>query len=251
MPTTIVNPQAKYRPVRLIQPRPFGYLHIAAAVDPPTRPFPFPRKTRKRAALLARLNTLARQLETLPTVHKATVYRAVLVPPTSFPPTRDPARWPAHLARFDVAVLIETTSPEVIDQVQTTEPYKLLIEAVTHAATDVHVMTARCAKCVGDVDKTRQGLFLFNYFTADDTQAALEVWDHLAEWYRVQTSLDNSTLLTPIGKADYAFVNHARWDYSLPRFMYRQFAKRSFWTYLLANLRANRIGTMSHLYHLA
>ena len=66
------------------------------------------------------------------------------------------------------ARLVETTRPEVIDEVQGTEPDKLLLEAVTDAAEDVHVMAARCPKRIGDVDKTRPGLFLFNHFVAED-----------------------------------------------------------------------------------
>jgi hypothetical protein len=148
-------------------------------------------------------------------------------------------------------VLIETTSPEVIDEVQRSEPYQRVLEAVTGAAKDLFVMTARCVKRIDDVDKTRQGLFLFNYFVADDPEVALELWDYLGDWYVGETGLRNSTLLSPIGQADYVFVNHARWDESLPRFMVRQFAKPSFFTYVLANMRANRVGAMPLLYRLA
>ena len=112
-------------------------------------------------------------------------------------------------------------------------------------------MTARCPKRIGDVDKTCQGLFLFNYFVADDAGVALQLWDYLAGWYAVETGLDNSTLLEPLGDADYVFVNHARWDHSLPHFMLRQLTKPSFRTYMLANLQANRTGAMPILYRLA
>lgn len=60
-----------------------------------------------------------------------------------------------------------------------------------------------------------------------------------------------AALLEPIDKADYVFVNHARWDSSLPRVMLEQFLKPTFWTYVLANLRANRVGAMPSLYRLA
>jgi hypothetical protein len=92
---------------------------------------------------------------------RATVYRAIMVAP----PTGYAKQQATHVARYDVVVLLETTSPEVLGEVQATQPCKLLVEAVTEAATDVHVMTARCPKRVGDVDKTRQGLFLFNSAT--------------------------------------------------------------------------------------
>lgn len=246
MDLKLVNPQAKYAKVTLIDPPPLGYIHLAAAVDPPPGPTPIPGKSPRKAALLIRLRSLARQLETLTTVERASVYRAILIaPPAGF------TKAGTHVARYDVVALIETTSPEVLGEVQATEPYRLLVEAVTEAATDVHVMTARCPKRVGEVDKTRQGLFLFNYFVADDTAVALQLWEHLAGWYAVETGLDNSTLLEPLGDADYVFVNHARWDDSLPRFLLRQLTKPSFRTYLLANLQANRTRAMPILYRLA
>lgn len=246
MQLQIVNPRPKYQRVKLIDPPPLGYIHISAAVDLPPGRIPLPPRSSKRAALLTRLKAFARQLETLATVEKATVYRGILVPPAG-----GYARQAAHPARYDVVVLVETTSPEVIEEVQTSEPYRQLVEAMTAAATDMHVMAAYCPKRIGDVDKTRPGLFLFNYFVAEDREVALELWDYLADWYAVETGLDNSTLLEPIDKADYVFVNHARWDSSLPRVMLEQFLKPTFWTYVLANLRANRVGAMPSLYRLA
>ncbi len=153
MELQIVNPRPKYRPATLTGPPLLGYIHTGAVAAPPGRG-PFPPRSAKRTALLARLKTLAAQLEGLGTVQKATVYRAVLVPPVGGEARRRGAR----PARFDVAVLIETTRPEVIDEVQGTEPYKLLLEALADAAEDVHVMAARCPKRTGDVDKTRPGL---------------------------------------------------------------------------------------------
>ncbi len=103
------------------------------------------------------------------------------------------------------------------------------------------------------MDRTRQGLFLFNYFVADEADVALRLWDHLARWYEVETGLDNSTLLVPLEgeRSDYLAINHARWDLSVPRLMSRQFGKRSFRTFVQANLAANRVGAMPVLYRLA
>jgi hypothetical protein len=215
MALRIVNPQPNYPPVKLIEPAPLGYLHVAAVVDPPRGRIPFPGNSPQKAALLTRLTSLVRQLERLSTVEKATVYRAILIAP----PSGYAKQQPTQLARYDVVVLIETTSPEVTGEVQTVEPYKLLVAAVQDAARDVHMMAARCVKRVADVDKTRQGLFLFNYFVADDAAVALQLWDYLAGWYAVETGLRTSTVLEPLGDADYVFVNHARWDHSVPRFM--------------------------------
>jgi hypothetical protein len=247
MALRIVNPQPNYRPVKLIEPPSLGYLQVAAVVDPPRGRIPFPGKSPQKAALLSRLTSLAHELENLGTVQKATVYRAILIAP----PSGYARQQATHLARYDVVVLIETTSPEVTGEVQTLEPYRLLVAAVQDAARDVHMMAAHCVRRVGDVDKTRQGLFLFNYFAADDPAVALQLWDYLAGWYAVETGLRNSTVLEPLGQADYVFVNHARWDDSLPRFMLHQLTKPSFRSYLLANLQANRTGAMPILYRRA
>jgi hypothetical protein len=64
--------------------------------------------------------------------------------------------------------------------------------------------------------------------------------------------MNNSTLLIPLDgeRSDYVIINHARWD-SLLRFLWQQFSKKSFKTYMQANLDANRVGAMPILYRLA
>lgn len=243
MELNIVNSQPKYALPRFVDPPLNGYIHVAAAVEPPRGRAPFPGRSAAKSALLERSKSLARQLQDLEDVQKATVYRATVIPPPGGAEVASPAR-------YDVVVLIETTTPEVIEQVQSAEPYRLLIEAVTRGSKDLHVMAARCVTCVADVDKSRQGMFLFNYFTGADAQVTLQLWGYLAGWYAVETGMDNSTLLQPVGESDYTIVNHARWN-SLPAFMMRQLAKKSFRTYVIANLRANQAVSMPILYRLA
>jgi hypothetical protein len=247
MELTIVNPHPKYPRVGLTDPPPTGYLLLAGVVEPTVGRTPFPRGGPRKAALLAELKSLAARLEGLEAVTKATIYRAVLIPP----PGRDARRMAARPARYDVAALVETTTVDVLGDVEGSAEYRKLHDALTAAAREEYQMPARCLRRVGEVDKTRPGLFLFNYFVAEDPAVAVGLWEHLAAWYAVETGLDNSTLLGPVGPSDYVFVNHARWDMSLPRFAARQFGKRTFYTYVLANLRANATAAMPILYHLA
>jgi hypothetical protein len=247
MELQILGASTRYSRARLVEPPANGYIHLAAVVEPSTGPAPLPRSSAAKVRLLDRLKALGQELERVDTVDKVTVYKAVLAPP----PIGYAKQHHVHHARYDVVVLVETTTPETIGDVQRTEPYQHLHDALAEAASDVHVMAARCAKSLGDVDKTRPGLFIFNYFVAEDAGVALELVDYLAGWYAVQTGLDNSTVLQPIDKADYAFVNHARWDYGLPRLMLHQFTKPSFRTYVLSNLLVNRTGAMPVFYHLA
>jgi hypothetical protein len=243
MELRIANPDPKYAPPALGETPPTGWRYIAAAVAPPSGP-PFVRRDAARSALLAELSALAGEARALPEVRQVSVYRAVLIAPVGKEASRP--------ARFDVAVLVETVSPELLATVRDAPPIARMLAAV-RAAGSVQVMAARCARFLGPVDRTRQGLFLFNHFTAleeVDPAVALSLWEHLAGWYAVETGLDNSTLLVPTGASDYLMVNHARWDMSLPRLAAAQFLKPSFRGYVRANLRANRIVAMPALYRL-
>ena len=106
-------------------------------------------------------------------------------------------------------------------------------------------MTARNAKRIADLDTSRRGLFLFNHFAADDARVMLQLWEYLADWYEKETGLDNSVALVPRRKgSDYAVVNWARWDASPLRHFCHQLSKKSFWSYVTANLEANHAGSM-------
>jgi hypothetical protein len=61
-----------------------------------------------------------------------------------------------------------------------------------------------------------------------------------------ETGLDNSTLLEPREgeQSDYVLINHARWDGNLLLFMARQLPKKSFRSYMLANLKAHHLAAM-------
>ncbi len=157
----IVNPDPRYAPAALMEPTSFGYIHLAAEVHPPHRPGPLLLRGRAKSHLLANLAELARELERVGGVEKVTVYEAIAFPPFGrFPYVKERAdriRFP----RFDVVVLVETTSLAAIRQVQGTVPYRTLLDTMRKNARRVHEIAARNAKRIGDVDKSRQGLFLF------------------------------------------------------------------------------------------
>jgi hypothetical protein len=253
MELKIDNPDPAYATVKLVEPATRGYIHVAAEVRP--RRLPFLQRLpagREKSALIGTLTELARQLEDLEAVEKVTIFAALAIAPARSPYLKERGD-SIRVPRFDIVVLIETTSPAVIREVQSTPLFEALLDALRSQAKRLHIMAARNAKRVGDVDKTRQGVFLFNYFVADDARVMLQLWDYLAGWYAVETGLDNSTLLVPLEgeRSDYLAINNARWDESLPRFLWRQFSKKSFRTYVLANLEANRVGAMPILYRLA
>jgi hypothetical protein len=104
-----------------------------------------------------------------------------------------------------MVVLVETTSPASAREVRATPEYQALEDLLSGRSRRVHAIAASNVKRVGDVDKTRQGTFLFNYFVGDDPEVVMELWDYLAGWYETETGMDNSTLLAPLPdeKSDY------------------------------------------------
>lgn len=250
---TIVNPDPRYAPVDLGEQVTRGYVHIGVAVRPGPVPVLQPRG-RTKSQLIAALKRHAQRLERLDGVDRATVFDAIVMPPIDqLGRYLTEQAGVIHPARFDVAVLIATTSPSAALEVKATPEFAALLDTVRVGAEDLHIVGARVAKRIADVDTSRDGLFLFNHFVADDTDVMLALWDYLAGWYAVETGLDNSILLAPLEceHSDYVAINHARWDLSLPGLLARQLSKTTFRTYVQANLEANRVGSMPVLYRLA
>ncbi|MDQ5827076.1 MAG: hypothetical protein M3441_23165 [Chloroflexota bacterium] len=245
---TAANESVRFPKVTLIEPAPSGYIHIAAEVD--RRP-PFLPNSRKKRELIAKCKRLCRQLEADPSVVSAVVFDALLIPPGRGEFIKErPGR--VHVARFDLAVLIETTSPETADAVKASPAYAEMERALRETATFTHVITATNVKRIGPVDHSRQGVFLFNYFFADDTAQNLAVWEYTAGWFQQETGLDNSTVLLPRDgeRSNYNIINHCRWDRLrdvLPSLIF----KRTFCTYVLVNFEANRVAAMPILYRMA
>jgi hypothetical protein len=241
----IVNPDAKYSKVDLVEPTAHGFIYVAAAVRPGSTPLVLANADRKN--LLEMLKHLADGLLRLGPVVNATVFRAIVMPPTSwFSRYLKEHRNGLHVANFDVLVLIETTSPETAREVQESAAYRVLVDVLRVKAETLHMVAARNIRRIANVDTTRQGLFLFNHFAADDAGVMRQLWEYLADWYAVETGLDNSVALAPVDgeRSDYAIINWARWDTSPTRHFWHQLSKRSFWRYVTANLDANHAASM-------
>src|SRR5207245_11431227 len=107
---------------------------------------------------------------------------------------------------------VETHCPGAFGVVRAAPAHHALAGTLCEQARHVHRIAARTVRRVGDVDKSRPRLFLFNYFAGDDFDLAVQLWDYLAGWYEAETGLDNSTLLGPLEgqESDCGLVNHGR-----------------------------------------
>lgn len=246
MELNLVNPDPRYDPPRFEPPPHSGWVHLGATVAPPRRG-PFVRSDTTRTALVRRLTAGAAQLQDHAGVRQVAVFEAVLMPPADSRVARP--------ARFDVALLVETATSEAAAGLPDDPTFRALLDALRTASSHLHVMGARCTRLLAPVEQSRDGLYLFNHFApADgpaDPELATALWEHLAAWYVVETGLANSTLLAPTGPSDFVLVNHARFDTSLPALAASQFGKRSFRSFVLANLRAHHLVAMPALYRLA
>lgn len=248
---TVANESLMFPKAPLVEPTASGYIHIAVEVD--KRP-PFLPSSRKKRGLAAECKRWCERLETDPRVISAVVFDAFLIPPGRGEfLKRRPGK--VHVARFDLAILIETTSPEATDVVKASPVYRALERAIEEAASFTHTVTAtnvRRMGPVGSVNHEKQGVFLFNYFFADDTAQNVAVWEDTAGWWGQETGLNNSTVLLPREGEDsnYNIINHCRWD-SLREVLPSLAFKRTFRTFVLANFEANNVAAMPILYRAA
>lgn len=244
----IVNEQLQYPKVSLIAPVPTAYIHIAAEVD---KRFLFLWNSKKKRNLINHCKKWCEKLKQETDVIEAVVFKALIIPPGrgNFVKKRKDT---VHIARFDVVVLIEVELLEAAERIRQHPVWQKMEAAVRKTASYTHVVTAVNVRRINAVDHKRNGVFLFNYFFADDTIQNLDVWEYTAGWFEQETGLDNSTLLLPAEKDEskYNVINHCRWDHLsdiLPSLLF----KRTFRTYVLDNFEANNVAAMPVLYQLA
>jgi len=154
-----------------------------------------------------------------------------------------------HHARYDVVILIRTSTIEAAHKLRTDPEYATLAAAVRQTASYTMEAIARNAVRLGDVDHQRNHVFLFNYFYADDNTELLPVFEYTAGWFQAKTGLTNSTLLQPLeGEvADNGIINHASWP-NFRTFLPSLIFRPSFRSFVLANFAANNIAAQPILY---
>lgn len=246
----IVNQQHRFPKVTLMEPSTSFYLYIGAEVDPSPVPL-FLITSAKKLALLEQAKRWCQQLEKTNEVIGAVVFKARLIPPGRGK-FIEQKKDNVHIARFDLVILIEAKTLATIAAIQKSSAYKEVELAIRRAAKYSYSFIATNVRHIGPVDHKKQGVFLFNYFFADNLQQNLAVWEYTAGWFEQETGLDNSTLLLPIdpSRSVYTIINHCRWNRMidiLPSLL----LKSTFRSYVLDNFFANNVAAMPILYNIA
>lgn len=218
----MASAEERYPKPRFRDPSTSGYLYVGISVAPPHAPLV--RRSAERDDALENCRKLARRLEEGPEVVRARVFEAVLMPPLK------------GLPRFDVLMLVETSSPTTISYVQSSAPFQEIGADMVMAA----VNPAR----IGDTESPSSGLYLFNHFRAPDGDSAVRVWKSVAGWYTAKTGIDNSTPLQAVDDARFPFVNYARLPGSAAPFLIKQLLRPSFHRFVRARLKANEMAAL-------
>jgi hypothetical protein len=245
----IVNSGLDYDNVSLIKPSSNYFLHIAIEVDSRLLPFFFFDSSLKKK-IIQKLKVYCAKILKLHQATDANIFKATLIPPGRSKLVEN-NKDNINIAKFDIAILIEVDSEEKLLAIKNDDSFIEMINFLEKNCKRVHHIAASNIRRIGAVDHNRQGVFLFNYFYAEDVEQNLEVWNYTAGWFEKETELDNSTLLLPQKKdnSDYAIINHCRWD-SLIDIIPSLLFKRSFKTYVLDNFFINNVGAMPILYKL-
>lgn len=246
----IIHPALKFKKVSLIEPTNHYYLLIAAEIDKTLTPF-FLTSSKKKKILLKQCKQFCLDIEKENDVENATVFKAKLIPPGrgKFLEQR---KGKVHIAKFDVTVLIEVKTLTSLEAIKNKRQFKQIEGAIKNASTFVQVITASNVKNISPVNHEKQGVFLFNYFFADNLQQNLAIWEYTAGWFQQETGLDNSTVLLPLSpkQTQYSIINHCRWDKwcnIIPSLIF----KKSFHSYVLDNFYANNVAAIPILYKIA
>jgi hypothetical protein len=205
-------PQPQFR-----SPSTSGYIYLGRSVAPPRTPVV--HRSAKRDREIAACRSVVRRLDDVPGVIRTRVFQAALIPPLK------------RMPRFDVTMLVETSSPDVIASVCASEPFKEIDAQL--------VLPADNPVRLGDTETPSTGMYLFNHFLAEDADKAIAEWKVLAGWYTAKTGVDNSLPLRPLAQSPFALVNYARLPGKAVPFLLNQVLRPSFHSFVRTRLRRN------------
>src|SRR3954471_4735769 len=129
-PLRIVNAELRFPRVDLIEPSASRFIHVAAEIE--SRP-PFLPDSGAKKQLLAKAKDACSRLAREPGVRDAAVFTAIIVLPGLGEYAKQHAEdrgGRLHIARFDLAVLIECDNGETVQRLQRHPAYEAMQRAI-------------------------------------------------------------------------------------------------------------------------
>jgi len=244
----IIRYNKKIPKVSLIEPTSSGYLLFALEVDH-RPPIGFFIESKKKQKILRNLKTLITNLNDNKIID-ATLFKTILMPPGRGEFLKK--RPEVAIAKFDVVLLVEFESQDAAIKYKESSEWIRIEQEYKSDATKTLTITGKNSRRIGPVDHSKKGVFLFNYFFADDVNQNLSIWEHTAGWFEYQTGLDNSVLIMPDNPTQnsYKIINRCRWNH-LVDIMPSLLFKPSFKGFVLKNFESNNVAAIPILYRLA
>ena len=246
---SVAHPELKFDKVSLVEPSGHHYLLLAAEIDTsPLAVFLFTSTKKKELIKYSKLKCT--EIKRIDGVVSAVVFKASLIPPGKGKLLEE--RPEVHIAKYDLVILIEVENESIAEKIKSNKLYTDLEKKINEVAKHTLFLSASNVKKIEAVDHEKKGVFLFNFFYADDVQQNIGIWEYTAGWFQQETGLDNSTVLLPEnpGESDYKIINHCRW-HSFSNILPSLIFKKSFRSYVLDNFYANNVAAIPILYKLA
>ncbi len=246
----VVNKHLKFPNVTLKEPLKSGFIIISAEVDKKTS---FWGESHKKKALIKKIKTLSLELKNDKNILEVSLFKASLFPPVGDGEyLKKRKKNKTFHSVYDLVLLIELKSIEKIKDLKNTNGFIEIINEIKKSSSYHFIFNAKNLRCIDNVNHKKKGVFLFNFFVAENKEQNLAIWEYTAGWFQNQTNLDNSTLFDSVDSQQntYSVINHCRWDSFLdilPSLIF----KKTFKTYVLDNFAANNVAAIPILYKLA
>ena len=246
MKDVLIDRDPRFPPATLMEPTAAGFFLIAAEIDH-RPPFLYRLRSRAKIAALDAMRRAARALATREDVTSARLFRALLIPPGRGALLK--RRPDVPVARFDVVLLVECADLGAAERLAATPEMADLKSDLDRHARRTLSLTATNPARMGPVPERGDGVYLFNWFYADDGETNLAVWKETAGWFEAVTGLRNSVPMRPRPGSDgaYTLINHCRWD-SLRDILPHLALRPSFRRYVLGTFERNGVAAMPILY---
>jgi hypothetical protein len=168
----VVGPKNQFPKVSLVDPTSSGYLLFALKIDrrPPIGFFIESQKKR----ILSKLKHEAIHLRKNSKVVDATVFKAMIIPPGRGAFLKK--RPSVEIAKFDVVILIEFDTHEFAQKFQRSLQWQDMEGNFKAETKKSLTVTGVNVRHIGHVDHSKKGVFLFNYFYADQVRQNIQVW---------------------------------------------------------------------------
>lgn len=236
---------------KLSSPNSYGYFFLAAELKPSKSLF----KIRLTRNIKIEIKNKTTGLNNLEGIRRIDLFSRFIIPPGSREGLRYLKEKNINLkpAKFDLVILIETESINQLESIIKNNKVIEIQDYLKKHSSLIYKTKASNKMRIGEVNKDRKGIFLFNFFYCNNEKTLLDVWKYTAGWWTAKANLTNSTPLSPFDdQGPFRLINHCSWNRLadiLPVLVLGRLGIiKGLNSFVLKNFTANKIVAMPILY---